>query len=52
LILSQADVVIPGHGREFQVTDTLLKNMIGNFANAEYAKDCPEVVEILSNRLS
>ena len=50
-ILSQADIIIPGHGSEIKVTKRLIGNLIKNFSKAEYAKKCPDVLTKLQQRL-
>ncbi len=51
-IISQADVIIPGHGDEILVTPQLIKSLIAEFPKADYADECPEVVDVLNQRLA
>jgi glyoxylase-like metal-dependent hydrolase (beta-lactamase superfamily II) len=50
-ILTDADVVIPGHGPAFEVTVELLEELIASFPNAEHGRDCPEVPKVLRQRI-
>ena len=50
-ILSGADVVVPGHGPPIPVTPELLEDLIAGFPTAEHADRCPEVAQILRDRL-
>lgn len=50
LILSQAQVAIPGHGKEIRVTDSLLEKLIANFSCVADAAECSDVIESLNQR--
>ncbi len=50
LILSQAQVAIPGHGKEIRVTDILLEKLIANFSCVADAAECSDVIESLNQR--
>jgi glyoxylase-like metal-dependent hydrolase (beta-lactamase superfamily II) len=47
LILSRADVVVPGHGPPIRVTTALLSELTDSFSRAEHAHLCPDVAETL-----
>ncbi|GAK57490.1 Zn-dependent hydrolases [Candidatus Vecturithrix granuli] len=49
-ILSQADMIIPGHGEQFYITAALLTTLLETFPSAEYARECPEVEPLLRQR--
>lgn len=49
-ILSQADIVIPGHGEKIYITAALLTALLETFPLAEYAGECPEVEPLLRQR--
>lgn len=49
-ILSQADVIIPGHGAKIYVTAALLTTLLETFPSAEHADECPEVEPLLRQR--
>jgi glyoxylase-like metal-dependent hydrolase (beta-lactamase superfamily II) len=51
LILSQADVIIPGHGDPFTVTAELLDHLTQTFDQAEQAAHCPDVLARLQARI-
>ncbi len=51
-IFADADVIIPGHGAPIQVNRTLVEALIADFSKAEYAKECPDVLEALRERLA
>ena len=50
-ILAHADIVIPGHGDEIQLTPELLNHLLTTFPNAPYAAMLPEVATTLRERL-
>jgi glyoxylase-like metal-dependent hydrolase (beta-lactamase superfamily II) len=50
LIVAMGDLIIPGHGQPFPVKKALVQDLLAHFADAEYADDCQEVVEILKRR--
>ena len=50
-ILSEADIVIAGHGVEIEVTADLLAELLESFPDAPYADHCPDVAEMLRARL-
>lgn len=50
-ILVYADVIIPGHGRPFQVTPPLLEHLLATFPQAEHASKCQDVELMLEKRL-
>lgn len=49
-ILATADWIIPGHGPPFRVDLELLTELIANFPQAEYQRDCPDVLRTLQSR--
>lgn len=49
-ILSQADIVIPGHGEKIYITAALLTALLETFPSAEHADKCPEVEPLLWQR--
>ncbi len=51
-IVTQAEVVIPGHGPAFDVTPDLIRHLINTFPEAPYADHCPDVLESLCARLN
>ncbi len=50
-ILSEADVVVPGHGPPISVTASLLAELVAGFPAAEHADACPDVRECLNERV-
>jgi hypothetical protein len=50
-ILDAARVVIPGHGPAIRVDEQLLRTLVDKFPRAMLARRCPEVQDILKNRL-
>lgn len=50
-ILETAQVVIPGHGPPIHVDADLLQTLIDGFPRAPHSDHCPDVVEILKQRL-
>ncbi len=50
-VVSHADLVVPGHGAPFRVTATLVEELLEGFDRAEHADLCPEVRDILRQRL-
>lgn len=50
-ILSEADVIIPGHGDPIHVTASLVKELLSTFPSAEYAENCRNVERFLNSRL-
>lgn len=50
-IVSNADIIIPGHGNPIRVNRKLLKNMIAAFPGSPYVEYCPEVKSMLEKRL-
>lgn len=50
-ILSQADIVVPGHGLPFEVTAALLGEMLSTFPYAPYMTLCLDVADRLRARL-
>lgn len=50
-ICASADRIIPGHGGIIEVSEVLIRCLLDRFPQAQYAKDCPEVAEILKTRL-
>jgi len=52
VILSGADVVIPGHGPPVRVTAPLLEDLLAGFPGADHAADCPDAAETLRRRLA
>lgn len=50
-ILSQADVVVPGHGAPIAVTPQLLGELLANWPEAEESAACPDVEATLRSRL-
>jgi len=51
-IISHADLIIPGHGEEILVTPQLIRSLIAEFPKAEYAEECPYVLDVLDQRLA
>lgn len=51
-ILSEADIVIPGHGPALEVSAGLLAELLESFPHAPYAARCPDVAEMLQDRLA
>lgn len=49
-ILSQADIIIPGHGENISITAELLATLRKSFSSAEYAEECPQVEPLLRQR--
>jgi glyoxylase-like metal-dependent hydrolase (beta-lactamase superfamily II) len=49
-IVTQADLIIPGHGVPIRVDKTLVDGLKATFHRAEYAPDCPDVLAILEQR--
>jgi len=49
-IVSNADIIIPGHGKPFNVTKDLLKYLIDNFSSAQYSYQSKNSIEIIKNR--
>ena len=47
LILSAANVIVPGHGPPLRVTATLIEDLLARFPEAEQSFACPEVAEVL-----
>ena len=50
-ILSQADIIVPGHGASFEVTRDVLAETLTNWPDARHADLCPDVDVTLRNRL-
>ncbi len=50
-ILSDADLIIPGHGQPILVTASLVKELLSTFSSAEFASECQDVKQSLSSRL-
>jgi len=50
-ILAHADIIIPGHGEQIFVTSWLIQELFSTFPSAKHAEQCPEVGDILKNRL-
>lgn len=50
-ILSQADIVIPGHGMEIRITSQLLKELIQSFPQAKHSERCFSVEALLKKRM-
>jgi glyoxylase-like metal-dependent hydrolase (beta-lactamase superfamily II) len=50
--LSQADVIVPGHGAPIPVTAALIEDLLAAFPNAPHASACPDVAETLAARLA
>lgn len=46
-----ADIIIPGHGAPIPVTRALLEHLRATFPMAEYASECPDVRDALTERL-
>jgi glyoxylase-like metal-dependent hydrolase (beta-lactamase superfamily II) len=51
-IVAAANTIIPGHGAPISVDAGLLEDLIERFPQAEYASQCPEVLEALKKRWS
>ena len=51
-IVTGADTIIPGHGAPIGVDAGLLRDLIERFPNAEYASQCPDVLDALEVRLA
>ena len=51
-IMTEADLVIPGHGAPFRVTASLLEELVRRFPGARCGADCPDVTEALKGRLA
>ncbi len=51
-LLTEADLVVPGHGMPFAVTPALVGALIESFVRAEYAARCPDVADALRARLA
>lgn len=49
-IVAQADVIVPGHGAPIPVDKALVDGLKAAFPGAEYASDCPDVLDILEER--
>lgn len=52
LIIQKADLIIPGHGTPIAVTSTLIQQLIEGFPQAEYADQCPQIMQQLRERLN
>lgn len=50
-ILETAQVIIPGHGPPIRVDGDLLQTLIDRFPRAPHSDHCPDVAEMLRNRL-
>jgi len=50
-ILSQAEIIIPGHGEAIRMTASLLQELLLSFQTAEYAERCQTIVPLLQKRL-
>ena len=50
-ILETAQIVVPGHGPAFCVDAQLLRTLVDKFPRAFLARRCPEVQDLLKNRL-
>ena len=51
-IIAKAEIIIPGHGSPITVTWNLVEDMIESFPTAEFAANCPEVLDELKTRLA
>lgn len=50
-IVSQADVIVPGHDAPLPVTVELVQHLLETFPQANYASRCPDVPATLQTRL-
>lgn len=50
-IVSDADLIVPGHGEPVAVDAGLLEDLVAGFTKAPYAEDCPAVADSLRRRL-
>lgn len=51
MILSQADVIVPGHGAPIRVSDALIEDVLTTLPQAEHIRDCPDVRFKIQSRL-
>lgn len=51
-IISEADVIVPGHDAPITVTAELVKHLLETFPQADYASHCPDVLVALRARLA
>ena len=51
-VLSQADVIVPGHGAPIRVTPELVQDLLTDLPQAQFAEECPDVAEALRARVA
>jgi glyoxylase-like metal-dependent hydrolase (beta-lactamase superfamily II) len=51
-IVTEADIIIPGHGPAFAVTADLGRDLLASFPAAPYADQCPDVADRLRARIA
>jgi len=51
-IISNADVIVPGHGKPFKVTLPLLEKLLSDFPAAKYAEACGKAADMMADRLN
>lgn len=49
-IIRNADVIVPGHGKPFNVTLSLVEYLLAHFSDAAYSEECEGVEDILRGR--
>jgi len=49
-IVRNADVIVPGHGKPFNVTLSIVEYLLARFPDAAYSEECEEVEDILHKR--
>jgi hypothetical protein len=49
-IVATADTIVPGHGPPIRVDAELVHGLAQGFTNAEYARECPDVLASLKRR--
>lgn len=50
-ILSQADVVVPGHGKPFRISQPLLVDLLNGFTKTRYSNLCRDVASVIEQRV-
>lgn len=51
-IITNADVIIPGHGKPFKVTLPLVKKLLRDFQHATYSAACGKAADMMADRLN
>ncbi len=52
LIIANADVIVPGHGKPFKVTLPLVEKLLSDFPNAAHSAACGKAADMIADRLN